>query len=251
MKHSCFQTGTRARATLLLASSPCDPVAWTLGFHPGYQGLISRQGTKISLQDCSVLSLWDHSHWTGKLGQSGVKWGGFPLEEGFGGERRHCGRQSIFLAIVSLVHRDDKIWETLAEITRNSRNWTESQREGGVHLTSMVCHRWWTWFLLNAMFLELKCWINKSPFKIIEIEDSEIQFLLLFLVWETQKELHRNIPTRLLCWDLSLTVGSEGLLALTTGTWRGWSSGEFSKRMLPWVHLTVSGEGPQAKRKRS
>ena len=61
--------------------------------------------------------------------------------EASGGERRHCSRQSIFLAIVSLVHRDDEIREKLAEIRRNSRNWTESQREGGVHLTSMVCHR--------------------------------------------------------------------------------------------------------------
>ena len=55
LKHSCFQTGAKARAALLLASSPYDPVARTLGFHPGYQGLISRQGTKISLQDCPLL----------------------------------------------------------------------------------------------------------------------------------------------------------------------------------------------------
>ena len=64
LKHSCFQRAARARATLLLASSPC----WsrTLGFHPGY---IPGQGTKISIQGCSLFSLQDqhyfpnHKHW--------------------------------------------------------------------------------------------------------------------------------------------------------------------------------------------
>ena len=68
LKHSCFQRVARARATLLLACSPW----WfrTLGFHPGY---IPGQGTKISLQDCSLLSLQDqhyfpnHKRWPNTL----------------------------------------------------------------------------------------------------------------------------------------------------------------------------------------
>ena len=36
---------------------PGSLVARTLGFHPGYPGLIPGQGTKISLQDSSLLSL--------------------------------------------------------------------------------------------------------------------------------------------------------------------------------------------------
>ena len=49
MKHSCFPTGERARATLLLASSPW--LARIPGFHPGDPGSIPGQGAKISLQD--------------------------------------------------------------------------------------------------------------------------------------------------------------------------------------------------------
>ena len=57
MKHSWFPTGERARATLLLASSPW--LARIPGFHPGDPGSIPGQGAKISLQDRSPLSLWD------------------------------------------------------------------------------------------------------------------------------------------------------------------------------------------------
>ena len=45
LKHSCFQIGARARATMLLSLAPGGLVARTLDFHPGYPGLITRKGT--------------------------------------------------------------------------------------------------------------------------------------------------------------------------------------------------------------
>ena len=56
LKHSCFQWGLRARATLLLGGL----VARIPGFLPGYPGPGPGQETKISLQDSSLLSLRDH-----------------------------------------------------------------------------------------------------------------------------------------------------------------------------------------------
>ena len=47
LKHSCFQIGARARATML-SLTPGGLVDRTLGFHPGYPGLIARQGTHPS-----------------------------------------------------------------------------------------------------------------------------------------------------------------------------------------------------------
>ena len=38
-----------------------------LGFHPGYPGLIPEQGTEMSLQGCSLLSLQDHYRLCGRF----------------------------------------------------------------------------------------------------------------------------------------------------------------------------------------
>ena len=59
LKHSCFQTWARARATLLLASGPWWSDRRTAGFHPGCPGLVPGQGAKMCLQDGSLLSLGD------------------------------------------------------------------------------------------------------------------------------------------------------------------------------------------------
>ena len=50
-----LSVGVRARATLLPASSLWCLVMRSPDFHPGYSGPIPGQGTKISLQDCSLL----------------------------------------------------------------------------------------------------------------------------------------------------------------------------------------------------
>ena len=52
-----FKQGQEPGPLCFQSLAPGGLVARTLGFHPGYPGLIPRQGAEMSLQDCSLLSL--------------------------------------------------------------------------------------------------------------------------------------------------------------------------------------------------